>query len=119
MIQRILRYLYPPRKLHRIPRTISAEYKRQAIRPDAQLIMMAGLARDPHDGRRVFNELADQHGEKVFDHIYFEIRRQRSSTARERWMRLLRQIMGENEPVAVTRRIKRDPKVIVRLRSGD
>jgi len=111
MLLRILRYLYPYRKLYRVPHKITAEYDRTAMTTEAQIIMMAGLARDPDAAQTIYDDLKAEHGENVLQHIRFELRRRRAYTAKERFMMMLRGILGEHEPRKFERRRPPDPKV--------
>lgn len=111
MIAKIIRYLYPRRRLHSIPKHITAEYVREQMNTDEQLIMMAGLARDPDEAKHVYQGLHQTHGNKVYRHIQLILKRKRTTTARERLMMLLRQLLGEDEPRKYARRRDEEPIV--------
>lgn len=114
MLKRVMRYLYPHRRLHRVPRRITATYERDQMSIDAQLMMMAGLARDPADARRMFAQLQREHGDRVYEHIELQVRRQRASTARERFWMLVRRMIGEGE----FRRYERRREAVSRVQSN-
>jgi hypothetical protein len=111
MIRQIYRYLYPHRKLHRVPKEVSAVYERVQMTPEEEIIIMAGLARDPAGARDTFKRLHRLHGDEVFRHVRLELRRKRHKTAGERAWMLIRQILGENEPRKLERRRKVDPMI--------
>lgn len=90
-------YFFPKRKLHRIPRHISAQYARDEITKAQAIIMMAGLARDPAEAQGVYESLKEKHGDKVWDYVEFNVRRKRYGTFWQRLMKLMRKIFGEDE----------------------
>lgn len=93
----IIRYFFPKRKLHRIPKHISAHYDRGDITQAQAILMYAGFARDPQEAQRVYNDLWRQHRSNIWKHVEFELRRKRTATFGEKLMRLLRFIFGEHE----------------------
>ncbi len=111
MIRQIYRYLYPQRKLHRVPKRVSAEYDRAQMEPDAQLCLMSGLARDPAGALAEAQRLREAHGDEWHQHLHLELRRKRNTTASQRAWMLIRQILGESEPRKVERRRPVDPIV--------
>lgn len=90
-------YFFPKRKLHKIPRHISAMYTRNEISKEQSIIMMAGLARDPMEAQSVYEALRKEHGKDVWKHVQFEVRRKRLGTFSGRLMKLMRKIFGERE----------------------
>src|SRR6056297_2062971 len=98
MISLMLRYLFPKRGLWSVPRVLSAEYERTDMTRDQQLIMMAGLARDPQAAQSVFDALRVEHGEHVYKYIEFHLRRQYARSLEERFWSMVRRILGEKEP---------------------
>ncbi|MEO1440946.1 MAG: hypothetical protein AAFV33_11115 [Chloroflexota bacterium] len=111
MISQIIRYLLPPRRLSSPPKHISAEYMRGDFTTEQQLVMMAGLARDPERAAALYAELEAEHGEDVLDYIRLQIKRNRSSTIQERFLMMVRRILGEAEPRKYERTRARDPIV--------
>ena len=119
MINRLIRYLLPPLQMYSVPRRISAEYQRAQMSAEEQLIMMAGLARDPADARRVYQALERQHGDGVYEHLQLQLMRQRGQTVRQRWLTLIRTILGEGEPRQMTRRRHVEPIVYIKYTHKD
>lgn len=97
MSKKMRDYFFPKRKLHRIPKEISAQYARDEISKAQAIIMMAGLARDPQQAQQIYEGLREKHGNKVWDYVEFNVRRQRVGTVGQRFMRLMRKIFGESE----------------------
>lgn len=97
MLAQLIRYLFPKREFHRVPRKVTALYDRGELNHQQALVMMAGLARDPQEAQKVFDELYATHGDKTHEHIKLELRRKRTQSARERFIKLLRDIFGEYE----------------------
>lgn len=120
MIRQIYLYLYPPRKLHRIPKRVSASYDRAQMQHDAQLCLMAGLARDPAGAMNEATRLRQKHGDEWHQQLHLELRRKRHTTARQRAWMLIRQILGESEPRKFERRRTIEPIVYTRIKGeGD
>lgn len=90
-------YFFPKRKLHRIPRHISALYARDEITKEQSILMMAGLARDPQEAQNIYIRLKTEHGDKIWDYVEFNVRRARVGTFQQRLMKLMRRIFGEME----------------------
>jgi protoporphyrinogen oxidase len=111
----IKQYFFPPRKLHQIPRHISAEYGRSEITSEQAIIMMAGLARDPEQAQQVYAGLKAKYGKDVWKHVDLEVRRLRNGTFSERLMKLMRKIFGENETMSLRQR-KEDAVVLMNYR---
>ena len=113
MISLMLRYLFPKRGLWSVPRVLSAEYERTDMTRDQQLIMMAGLARDPQAAQSVFDKLVIEHGDKVYETIEFHLRRQYARTLEQRFWSMVRRILGEKEPRKYVERAdkKREPRL--------
>lgn len=118
MINKIRRYFFPRRKLHQLPKHISAEYTRRNITTHQAIIMMAGLALDPAEAQFVYDTLREQHGDKVWQYVRFEARRRRSGTFKGRLMKLMRRIFGENERPNLRYR-KDDPVIFTDYRMPD
>lgn len=104
-------YFFPKRKLHRIPKQVSAMYARDEISKEQAIIMMAGLARDPMEAQNVYIALKEQHGDRVWDHVEFNVRRKRTGTFKERLMKLMRKIFGEDEQPNL--RIRREESIVL------
>lgn len=82
-----------------------------------RLIIMAGLARDPAEAQTIYRELKRLHGDKVNEHIYLELERNRAHTFNEKLWMLIRQILGEEEPRRYEARRKRSvAKVVSKVR---
>ncbi|MEM9954342.1 MAG: hypothetical protein AAF846_22215 [Chloroflexota bacterium] len=90
-------YFFPKRKLHRIPKHITAQYARDEITKAQAIIMMAGLARDPIEAQSIYIELKQKHGDKIWQYVEFNVRRKRTGTFQQRLMKLMRKIFGEME----------------------
>lgn len=90
-------YFFPKRKLHRIPKQISALYNRGEISKEQAIIMMAGLARDPMEAQSIYKRLKTEHGDEIWDYVEFNVRRARTGTFKQRLMKLMRKIFGEDE----------------------
>lgn len=114
----IRRYFFPPRKLHRIPAHISAEYERGEISRAQQIIMMAGLARDPDQAQQVYQELRNQYGEDVWDYVRLEVRRQRTGTFYDRMLKLFQRVAGEQERLS-SRVTPDDARVLIDYQFND
>lgn len=97
ILSKLIRYLYPRREFHRVPKKVTALYDRGELNHQQALVMMAGLARDPQQAQKVFDELRQTHGDKTHDYIKLELRRKRTQSPRERFIRLLRDVFGEYE----------------------
>lgn len=115
-MNRWIRYFWPRRKMHRVPKSISAEYDRVGMTPEQQIIIMSGLARDPAEAAQVFADLEAEYGDSVFQMIRLELKRQRTKTFGERWWMLVRKVLGEEEPRKYTKRKKPDPKIVTQVR---
>lgn len=96
-MSRIIQYFFPKRKLHAIPKSITADYNRGAITREQAILMMSGDARDPEEARQLYEALKEKHGDSAWRHVNFYVRRQRTQTFSERLMMLMRKIMGEDE----------------------
>ena len=116
MIYSLIRYFYPKRKLFIIPKTITAKYRRDDATKEQSIILMAGLARDLDDAQAVWDELYSEYGDEIYDYIEFSIKRQYTFTFRERLFKLLRRMMGEQEPQLMEYRRKSTPRVNVDYR---
>ena len=97
MTNKMRDYFFPKRKLHRIPRHISALYARDAISKEQSILMMAGMARDPQEAQNIYEALREKHGDKIWDYVEFNVRRKRVGTFGQRLMKLMRKIFGEDE----------------------
>lgn len=98
MISKLIRYIFPPRRMYSVPKQVSAEYDRVQMTPEEELILMAGMARDPAGARAKFVELEQDYGNLVWDYINLQLRKKRTLTAKQRLWMLTRQILGEGEP---------------------
>lgn len=119
MISKFIRYLFPPRGMYRVPRHITAAYRRADMSKEEQLIIMAGLARDPPEAKRVFERIQARHGEHTYKYIQLELKRRRSQTIKERLLGMFRAMLGETEPRRYERRRKQEAIVKVRYRFTD
>lgn len=115
----LIRFLFPPRKMYRPPKTISANYRRQDMTRTQALIMSAGLARDPLEAQRVYEEKRAEYGPRVWDYIELELRKPRGETFGERLLKLMYRICGEDEPRQKEYRRKQEATVHVDYRHGD
>ena len=59
--------------------------------------MMAGLARDPMEAQNIYIDLKEKHGDKIWDHVEFDVRRKRTGSFWQRLIKLMRKIFGEDE----------------------
>lgn len=112
-MNKIILYLLPPRKLRAVPRHISADYDRPAMSTEQQLVLMAGLARDPDAAQKKWDQLERKHGENTLQHIRFLLRKRRAKTVKQRFWMLMRRLLGEQEPVLKERRRTVEPRVLV------
>lgn len=96
-MSRIIQYFFPKRKLHSIPKSITAEYNRGAISREQAILMMSGDARDPEEANKLYEELKQKHGSSAWKYVNFYVRRQRTQSFSERLMMLMRKIFGEDE----------------------
>lgn len=116
----IIEYFFPKRKLHRIPRHISAAYARDEISKAQAIIMMAGLARDPDQAQSILVDLRAKHGDSLWHHVEFNVRRQRTGTFGERLLKLMRKIFGEMEhPNLRERTVEAIVKMDYRIRNDE
>ena len=119
MIRHIIKYIYPPRRMYSIPKHISAEYDRVQMTPEEELILMAGMARDPAGAREAFVDLEQEHGNQVWQYIQLQLRKKRTMTAKQRFWMLVRQVLGEGEPRKVERRRTIEPIVYSNFKSKE
>ena len=97
MIRSFFDFLFPRQKLPPPPKHLTSEWARGKIDDDIALVLMARLARDPHEARQVLDELKREHGDDVWDYIILQLRKPRTETWQERFWKLLRRMAGELE----------------------
>ena len=114
MINQVIRFLYPKRGLAKAHKKITADYKRTSMTYHESLILMARMARDPMDAKRVYRQIVIKHGKNTHQFIHLQLKRQRTQTVYERFLMILRQILGEQEPQKYIRRRKVEPRVHTR-----
>lgn len=112
-ISTIFRYFFPKRKLHRVPKQVTALYDRTQLTYQQAIVMMAGLARDPEKAQQIFDELYQQHGKDTYKHIKLQVLRNRTSSPAERFMRLMRFMFGEHEHDPTQRQAKQESVVLM------
>jgi anti-sigma factor RsiW len=97
MIRSFFTFLFPKQKLPPPPKHVTSEWARGNLDDDIALILMARLARDPHEARQVLDELKEEYGDDVWHHISLLLKKPRTETWRERFCKLLRRMAGELE----------------------
>lgn len=103
-MRKLIDYLYPRRKLWRVPKSVTAAYERGNMTKSQAIFLLCGLARDPDEAQAMVEDYQERYGLEMWNYVHMEVKRKRTETVKERIMKLLRKIAGENEYIPTRRR---------------